>query len=156
MRMTKKEMINEMIVTFEKQLTAFTGRKLRLLVVDYNKADESHLSRPEIEEMMKRNIELAFGIPSFSIANQTRRRPYPEARFCYFFIHKQYFPKYNLSDLALQLGYATHKGIGDHTSSLYGIQKHKDLYEVDDIYKVAANRAFYYIEKALTEKVESI
>ena len=45
--------------------------------------------------------------------------------------------------------------MGDHTSAIYGIQKHKDLYEVDDIYKVAANRAFYYIEKSLTEKVEA-
>ena len=49
MRMTKKEMISDMIATFEKQLVAFTGRKIRLLVVDYNKADESHLSRPEIK-----------------------------------------------------------------------------------------------------------
>jgi hypothetical protein len=154
--MTKKEMINEMIVTFEKQLIAFTGRKIRLLVVDYDKANESTLSRPEIEDMMKRNFELAFGIHSFSIDRKTRRQPYPETRFGYFYLHRQYFPKYPLKELGKQLGFDGKDGTGDHTAPIFGIAKHKEFYNTDDNYTTCFNRAVYRIEKALTEKVETI
>ena len=149
--MTKNQMIQEMVQTFEKQLQAFMGKDIRLLIVTNNKVDDSRLTRSEIETMMQRNIELAFGLKTFGITNKTRRRPYPEARFCYFFLHKQYFPKVNLKELAMQMGFMGMSGDGDHTSPIYGKHKHVELYEADQEYKMLANKAIYYIEKALTE-----
>lgn len=154
--MTKKEMINEMIATFEKQLIAFTGKQIRLLVVDYHKIDESQLSRPEIEDMMKRNFEMSFGIHAFSIKKKTRERPYPEARFGFFFLHRQFFPKVPLKELALMMDFEGKDGIGDHSAPIFGIKKHLEYYQSDDNYKRCFNRALHQIEKSLTENLQTI
>jgi hypothetical protein len=150
--MTKKEMITEMVKAFESQLKAFTGRDIRILMVDYHKVDDSALSRPQIEEMMKRHFELSFGIHTFSLQKKVRERPYPEARFGYFFLNRQLFPKVPLRELAMLLGFDGHKGIGDHTAPVFGIKKHQEYYSTDDNYKRCFDRAVYYIEKSLTEK----